>query len=247
MPNHFSKTLLVLFLTVASVDIFAQDNDLEGLSKIPKDKRINFPLDYKISRPGLAYPDWDNDFDSYYNFITPTIRKTQAAMSFTQNGVITTMTPNSIIPHAQLDTSTIVDDPNKFIGTWRMINFRSIRYNDSVYLPTKAYYRLTDTLLEDRSNDEAFAIISENNFKLYARETGKTDFRKMMSAKYKIENRRFMMMYKFVKSNAGVSQIGMDEKGYLILNYPKVIENVKKGVYYSYYAVIEQYIFEKEK
>jgi len=68
-----------------------------------------------------------------------------------------------------------------------------------------------------------------------------------MSSKYKIENRRFIMLYKFAKSGAGVSQFGIDENGYLILNYPKVIENVKKGEYYSYYAIIGQYIFEKVK
>ena len=54
-------------------------------------------------------------------------------------------------------------------------------------------------------------------------------------------------MYKLAKASAGVSQIGIDEKGYLILNYPKLIESVKKGEYFSYYAVIEQYIFEKVK
>ncbi|MRG44241.1 hypothetical protein GFS24_03905 [Chitinophaga sp. SYP-B3965] len=247
MPNHFIKTLLVLFLTIASIEIFAQDNNFEQLSKIPKATTTNFPLDYKIARPRLEYPHWDHDFDIYYNFLTPTLRKTQASLSQTSNGVVSTMTPNSIIPHAQLDTATIVDDPTKFMGTWRMISFRAIRYNDSVFIPTKVYYRLADTLLEDKSSEEAFAVISDNNFKLYARETGKTDFKRMISAKYKIENRRFMMMYKLVKASAGVSQIGIDEKGYLILNYPSVIENIKKGGYFSYYAIVEQYIFEKVK
>src|SRR6185436_774154 len=105
-----------------------------------------------------------------------------------QHGVVTTVTPNSIIPHTQLDTSTIIDDPKRLIGTWRMIKFRSIRYNDSVYILTKTYYRLADILLDDKSNDEAFAVFTDNNFKLYAKEPGKTDFKKMMSAKYKIEN-----------------------------------------------------------
>jgi hypothetical protein len=68
-----------------------------------------------------------------------------------------------------------------------------------------------------------------------------------MSAKYKIENSRFILMYKLAKASGGVSQIGIDEKGYLILNYPKVIENVKKDEYFSYYAIIEQYIFERAK
>ncbi len=245
MTNHFIKPFILIVLTIASVDIFAQDNDFEKFSKIPKDTTINFPLDYKISRPRLDYPNWDKDFDVYYNFLTPAIRKTQASFSYNDKGVITTVTPNSIIPHAQLDTLTTIYDPRNIIGTWRMIKFRSIRYNDSVYIPTKTYYRLADTLLHDKSNDEAFAAFTDNNFKLYAKELGKTDFKRMMSAKYKIENRRFMMVYKLAKASAGVSQFGFDEKGHLILNYPKVIENVKKGEYFSYYAIIEQYIFEK--
>lgn len=247
MPDNFVRILFVLFLSVASVDLFAQDSDFEQLSKIPKDTGVSFPLDYKIARPRTQFPDWDKDFRVYYNFLTPAIRKTQVAMSFTQNGVVTSVTANSIIPHAQLDTTTMVDDPARFIGTWRMISFRSIRYNDSAYVPTKTYYRLPDVLLADKSKDEAFAVISDDNFKLYAKEEGKKDFKKMASAKYKIENKRFMMMYKLVKSGAGVSQIGIDEKGYLVLNYPKVVEDVKEGVYISYYTVIEQYIFQKVK
>jgi hypothetical protein len=247
MTNHFLKPLLLLVLSSISVDIFAQDNDFEQFTKIPKDTTINFSLDYKISRPRLEYPNWDKDFDLYYNFHSTAIRKTQASLSYNEKGVITTVTPNSIIPHSQLDTTTMVDDPNKFIGTWRMIKFRSMRFNDSVYLPTKTYYRLPDVLLEDKSNDEAFAVISDNNFKLYAKETGKADFKKIMSAKYKIENRRFILMYKLTKAGGGVSQIGFDERGNLILNYPKVIENVKDGEYFSYYAIIEQYIFQKVK
>ena len=247
MTNHLLNLSPVLLLTIISVDIFAQGDNFEQLSKTPKDTTVNFPLDYKISRPRLEYRNWDTDFDVYYRFLTPTIKKTQASLSYTENGVVSTMTPNSIIPHAQLDTTTMVDDPKKFIGTWRMIKFRSIRYNDSVYLPTKTYYRLSDNLLDDKSNDEAFAVISDNNFKLYAKEVGKTDFKKVISGKYRIENRRFILMYKLAKASGGVSQIGLDERGYLILNYPRVIENVKKGEYFSYYAIIEQYIFEKVK
>jgi hypothetical protein len=245
MTKFFSKILFLLVLTTVWVDIFAQGNHFEQYIKTPKDTTKNFTLDYKISRPRLEYPNWDKDFDVYYNFHTPAIRKTQASFSYNDTGVVTTVTPNSIIPHTQLDTTTAVNDSKRFFGTWRMIKFRSMRFNDSVNLPTKTYYRLPDVLLEDRSSDEAFAVISENNFKLYAKEIGKTDFKKMMSAKYKIENSRFILMYKLAKSGGGVSQIGIDEKGYLILNYPKVIENIKKGEYFSYYAIIEQYIFEK--
>ncbi len=247
MTKYFIKSFSVAVSAFLSVDSFSQENDFNIFSQKPKDPTLQFPLDYKIARPRLVYPHWDDDFDVYYNFLTPAVRKTQAAFSYNDNVVIATVTPNSIIPHAQLDTLTSVGDEKKLIGTWRMLKFRSMRYNDSVYISTKTYYRLADTLLHDKSNDEAFAVFTDNNFKLYAKEEGKTSFKRMMSAKYKIENRRFMMVYKLAKASAGVSQFGIDEKGYLILNYPKVIEHVKKGEYFSYYTVIEQYIFEKVK
>lgn len=245
--NRTWKTILALaFITFATTSVFAQENDFAQLS-LNKKSEVTFPLDYKILRPRLEFPGWDSDFDKYYAFLTPAIRKTQASFSFNENGVVSTVTPNSIIPHAQLDTATLITDEAKLAGTWRMLTFRSIRFNDSVYVPAKTYYRLADTLLDDKSKDEAFAVLTGNNFKLYVREDGKKDFKRMISSKYKIENKRFIMMYKLVKASAGVSQVGIDENGYLIVNYPKVIEQVKKGEYFSYYAVIEQYIFERVK
>jgi hypothetical protein len=232
------------FIITFSTGIYSQEKEFEQLALTQKTS-ISFPLDYKVLRPRLEYPLWDKDYDKYYSHLTPTLRKTQAALSYNNNGVVTSFTPNSIMPHAQLDTNTIISNTTNLMGTWRMLAFRSIRFNDSVYIPTKTYYRLTDTLLDDKSNDEAFAVFTDNQFKLFVREVGKTSFKKEISSKYKIENKRFLMLYKIFKSGAGISQFGLDEKGYLILNYPKVIENVKKGEYFSYYAIIEQYIFEK--
>ena len=248
VPVERLRVCLLTFacITFISTVVLSQESKFDQLSLTPKTSAA-FPLDYKIVRPGLEFPGWDKDFDKFYAYLTPPLRKTQASLSFTQNNVVTTITPNSIMPHAQLDTSTITKDPEKIKGVWRMLVFRSIRFNDSVYIPTKTYHRLADTLLDDKSTDEAFVILTDDNFKLYVKEVGKKEFRKMMSSKYKIENSRFIMLYKFLKSGAGVSQVGIDENGYLILNYPKVIENVKKGEYFSYYTIIEQYIFEKIK
>lgn len=246
MIKDYRYILGLIFITTFSTDIYSQEKEFEQLTLTHKTS-INFPLEYKILRPRLEYPLWDNDYDKYYSYLTPALRKTQAALSHNNNGVVSSFIPNSIMPHAQLDTNTIISNDNNLTGTWRMLAFRSIRFNDSVYIPTKTYYRLTDTLLDDKSNDEAFAVFTNDHFKLFVREAGKTNFKKEFSSKYKIENKRFLMLYKFFRSGAGVSQFGLDEKGYLILNYPKVIENVKKGVYFSYYAIIEQYIFEKVK
>ena len=247
MTNSFIKPLLALTLITISVNLFAQDDNFEQLSKTPKDTTIHFPIDYKIARPRLEYPNWGKDFEAYNNSLTPAIRKTQMSLSSSQNGIGTTITPNSITPHAQLDTLTVVDNAQKIMGTWRMVQVRSIRFNDSVSLVAKACYRLADTLLEDKSRDEVFAVFTDDVFKLYAKEVGKQRFKKMMSARYKIEGKRFMMVYKLIKASGGVSQFGIDEKGYLIINYPQVIEKTKPYEYFSSYAIIEQYIFEKVK
>lgn len=246
MKLNFKYFLLLAVILTFSTDSYSQEKQFEQISLTQKTP-INFPIDHKILRPRLEYPLWDKDYDIFYSYLTPTLKKTQSAISYNNNGVVTSVIPNAIMSHAQLDTSTIISNDTNLIGTWRMLVFRSIRFNDSVYLPTKTYYRLSDTLLDDKSKDEAFAVFTDNNFNLYAREVGKLKFKKEISSKYNIENRRYIMLYKLFKSGAGVSQFGLDEKGYLILNYPKVIENVKKGEYFSYYAIIDQYIFEKVK
>ena len=99
-------------LSVVSLTAFSQDNNFQQLSQAEK-KKIDFPADYKISRPRLVVPHWDNDFDVYYKFHTPALRKTQAYLSSNNHGITTILTPNSIIPHAQLDTLTVVEDPQK--------------------------------------------------------------------------------------------------------------------------------------
>ena len=244
--RNYKYIFVITFIGIFSADMHSQEKEFEQLALTPKTS-IKFPLDHKILRPRLEYPSWDKDYDKYYSFSTPTLKKTQAAISYTDKGVVTSIIPNAIMLHAQLDTNTIFSNESDLAGTWRMLSFRSIRFNDSVFIPTKTYYRLADTLLHDKSNDEAFAVFTDDQFKLFVKEVGKPGFKKEVASKYKIENKRFLMLYKFIKAGAGVSQFGIDEKGYLILNYPKVIEHVKKGEYFSYYAIIDQYIFEKVK
>ena len=246
MLLNYKYFLALTAIMALSSDCYSQEKEFEQMSLTPK-TTINLPIDYKILRPRLEYPLWDKDYDIFYSYLTPALKKTQASLSYNDKGVVTSIIPNSIMPHAQLDTSITITNEANLIGIWRMVVFRSVRFNDSVYLPTRTYYRLSDTLLDDKSKDEAFAVLTDKEFKLYAKEVGETKFKKEISTKYKVENKRYMMLYKLFKSGAGVSQFGLDEKGYLILNYPKVIEYVKKGEYFSYYTIIDQYIFEKIK
>lgn len=165
-------------------------------------------------------------------------------MSHTDKGVEVMLNPNSILPHAQLDTLTAISEPGKLQGIWRMQISRNLRFTDSMSYAERKIYR-ADTLLANSIGDDVFAVFEDNNFKLWAREKGKSKFKKEIASRFRLEQNRFLMLYKYFKSGSGVSQIGIDEQGNLILNYPSVIENKKPGAYVTYIAVIQQFIFEK--
>jgi hypothetical protein len=235
-------TFLGVLLCITNV--FSQTKtDIEKLSLTPKTIR-SFPINYKILLPRLEYKLWDEDFDTFYQYLTPALKKTQATMSYTTEGVNTMVVPNSILPHSQLDTSTIIKDPGVLNGVWRVITYRKIRFIDSVDIQTKQYYR-SDTLLADNSAHDAFIIFKNNDFQILAKEAGTKEFKKKAASNYAIESRRYLMLYKLFKAGSGVSQIGIDEEGHLIINYPSVIEHVRQNEYISYYAIIEQYILER--
>src|SRR5688572_8417189 len=105
--NKYFLSLAVI-LTL-SADSYSQEKKFEQIALTPKTV-INFPIDYKILRPRLEYPLCDNDYDIFYSYLTPTLKKTQAALSYNNNGVVTSIIPNSIMLHAQLDTGTILSN-----------------------------------------------------------------------------------------------------------------------------------------
>ena len=214
---------LLTFLQICFCAVSQTKSELETFSFRPKNA-IQFPLDSKISLPTVEAYKWDHDYDQYLHFLTPELKKTQMSITYTDKGISTTVTTNSIIPHAQLDTTTIIKDKEEIKGNWRMITFRRIRFNDSVIIANGKYYRLPNEILDDNSKDDAYIVIDDKNATTYVKEVGKKESKKVSSGKYSMDNTRYIMMYKLAKGAAGVSQIGMDENGYLILNYPQVIE-----------------------
>ena len=241
------SVILINVILIFYNNLTAQSNqDFENFSLLPKNQK-EFPVDYKILLPTLEFTKWDDDYDKYIKYLTPELRKTQIGLTYTEKGIYTIVTTNSIVPHAQLDTATIIKNTNDLKGIWRMITFRTIKFNDSVNILANKYYRLPSEILYDKSKDDAFIVISNTHFSIYAKEIGNDKFKKRSSSKYNVANKRYIMLYKLFKASAGVSQIGIDENGYLIINYPKVIEYSIKDKYISYYTIIEQYILEKIK
>jgi len=60
---------VMTFIITFSTGIYSQEKELEQLALTPK-IAINYPLDYKILRPRLEYPLWDNDYDRYISYLT---------------------------------------------------------------------------------------------------------------------------------------------------------------------------------
>src|SRR5687768_14732113 len=136
MKQNFKGILVLAVILTFSAGSYSQEEQFEQIALTQK-ATISFPVDYKILKPRPEFPLWDQDYNIFYSYVTPALRKTQTGLSFNKDGIVTSFIPNSVIPHAQLDTSTIISNDTLLSGTWRMLVFRTIRFNDSLYIPTR--------------------------------------------------------------------------------------------------------------
>ena len=240
------KWLFLISFLLTFPNVFAQSAaGFARLTMEPK-PRVDFPLRYGFVLPRLEWVYWDDDFNKYDAFLTPALMRTQLALSTTDKGVRTMFNYNSLLPHAQLDTQTIITDPNRLLGTWRVIACRIVRFTDSVDVKTKTFYQFPDTNVAVDLPIEQFAVFSANKFELWTQKNGTSGFKKAFTRKYKLEGKRYLLLSKFL-SSPSTGQIGIDERGYLLLHYPRVVERIKKGDYNVYSAIVEQLIFEQVK
>ncbi len=233
-------------LLPAIPDTFAQSAaQFTKWSLAPKPP-VSFPLRYGFAFPRLDARYWDNDFNKYYAFLTPALLRTQQTLTVTIEGVRTMLNANSLLPHAQLDTQTLIVDSKVLLGTWRVIACRVIKFTDSVDLKTRAYYQYADTNLAQDLPVEQFAIFGPDKMELWTQQQTTNSFKKLFTRNYKLEGKRYLRFSKFLTS-ASTGQVGIDGNGYLLLHYPRVIEHVKEGIYITYNAIVEQLIFERVK
>lgn len=235
----FNALLLVTIMAAGQ-----SKSDIEQLAAQTPQKTKTFNITHGISLPAPAIGEWDNDYNRFLQYVSPAISKTQAGFSYTHNGVTTWTCVPSAMPHAQLDTASMITNKDTLLGTWRSVTHRSIRFVDSASLRANRIYR-SDTLLNDMSKDDVFAVFTGKQFKLFAKEEGKQKFKTAIAAQYQVESGRYLMLYKLFKAASGISQIGIDKDGYLIINYAAVIENKRMNDYITYIAVINQFIFER--
>ena len=243
IPKYTLLVLIPLFLSGFLSN--AQDKkDIEALAAREPKKAEHFPVNYGILLPRPETSTWESDYARFEHFVTPTLKRTQLGLSSESKGAHTWICVPSVRPHAQLDTSMIINDPSVLEGTWRNVSFRKIRFQDSVSYSTHTVYR-TDTTLVVNDEDDAFVQFGDQRFRMLVKEKGHSSFKQKISAKYQLESGRYLMLYKFFKSGSGISQVGIDKNGRLFIHYATVIEEGVRGAYINYFAVIDQMIFEK--
>lgn len=218
----------------------------EVLDILAKDKNqmADFPVDYYLLQPRLEFDNWDKDYNSFNRFLTKDIMSTQMWMGFERDGVEIAFCPNSAKTHVQLDTSAIILDQRKLIGNWRAISNRRTIFIDSAVYSDKNIYR-NRKIVYDEKDADVFLVLTDRKVSMYGTEKGENKYKKLPSRSYSLQNGRFLLGYKLAKAGGGVSFIGIDKEGRLILNWQTVEERKVKGSFITYQATVTQLIFRK--
>jgi len=232
--------LLIIFLFTGCgvpkeiIEIVAKD----------KNQMVDLPADYYLLQPRLEFAYWDKDYNSFNRFLTKDIMRTQMWMGFEKDGVEIAFCPNSAKTHVQLDTVSIILNQETLIGNWRAISNRRTIFIDSAVYADKKIYRNQETVYDEKEAD-VLLVLTDRKLSMYGTEKGERKYKKLPSRSYSLQNGRFLLGYKFGKAGGGVSFIGIDKEGRLILNWQSVEERKKIGSYITYQATVTQMIFKK--
>lgn len=215
----------------------------EVLDSRPKEM-VELPIEYGNVFPTATFEQYDKDFKTFDVFLTRDIAKTQTGLSYIKDGVQTWFCAPAVRTHVQLDTTTMISDNNAVVGNWRIACNRIITYQDSAVYADKKFYRTSKLIKENKDADAVLSLTSEK-FTLYTKEPGDDSFKKVANKNYRIENKRYLMLYGLSKAGAAVSFIGIDKNGYLIINNFHVEERKVKGIYLVYQATMTQLVLKK--
>lgn len=162
--------LLSLLLLPALVFISrpgtVQLTPLTPMSVNPAADTVRFPATYATALPTLNPAQWEQDYSRYQRFLTPQIRRTQMGISYAVDGVQIWRCQPSASPHAQLDTTTRVQDPARLLGSWHSVANRIITHIDSFSVRDQKFYRSARVLdrpdhLTLQVTDQKFTLDSD--------------------------------------------------------------------------------------
>ena len=218
----------------------------ETLQRLNSKERedVNLPYDYSLLFPSLKFEEWDKDYNTFYKYLTKEVWQTQAGLSFVFNGVEYWSCVPSAQTHVQLDTAAMINDNGKIYGEWRCVCDRLILFTDSANHADRKIYRKSQ-LQRDGIFDDLYLTVSSENFKMYAKKNASSNYRRMANSRYKIINKRILLLYEIAKAGGRINFIGLDSEDRLIIISFNVQERKIKGVYNVYQASMAQTIFKR--
>jgi hypothetical protein len=193
----------------------------------------SFPATYATALPSLRPEQWEKDYARYQKFLTPQINRTQIGMSFLVDGVHIWRCQPSASPHAQLDTTTRIQDPARLMGAWHSVVNRVVTHIDSFSVKDQKFYRRASVF--NRPDNLALQMTAQKFTMASDAPKGQR-----LTKKYALVNQRYLLV------QGAVSQIGLDAAGRLILHNAAVTERKVPGQYLTYQTVVWQAILAKD-
>ncbi|MES2727421.1 MAG: hypothetical protein V4643_09995 [Bacteroidota bacterium] len=239
------KRIVVLFfatvLLVASCSL--PKETLQRVNTKTKET-IDLPLEYANLFPPVVAKGWDDFYDTFDSYLTADIMKTQMGLSYEINNVQVWWCTPAARTHVQLDTATMIKDNSLLLGEWRAITNRTVTYYDSALIKEEKIIRSAQ-LVNENKTDDVLLLIDAQKCKLFNKAQRKTDYIRVFSKNYAVENKRYLLLYGLSKDGAAVAFIGIDKDGQLILNNYYVEERKVKGQYMIYEATMHQLVFKR--
>jgi len=235
MSSHFYLTLLPAFLILRPFDTTTPRGKIRPAAAeraVPAVDTLRFSATYATALPTLDPARWEQDYARYQRFLTPQINRTQQGLSFIVNGVHIWRCQPSASPHAQLDTTTRIQDPARLLGTWRSVVNRVVTHIDSFSVKDQKFYRRAAVF---NRPDNLTLQMTEQKFVL----DSDAPKNQHLAKKYALVNQRYLLV------QGAVSQVGLDAAGRLILHSCAVTERKVPGRYLTYQTVIWQAVLAK--
>lgn len=237
------RQLLVAILICLCGHTLAQTpREMATLVNTPRNFE-SLPVDYYML---IAPENEQESFDSTFRRLTPTDVLAKQKEKLTERKNISLLRcEQCALPFVQLDTAANIKFKRTLYGYWRAVAIRTLQFTDSISYNTSLFYRNAAVQFEDTA--DMLISITEDNFRVYYKDAGKDKYRIVTDSRYEFMAKRFLLLYKNLKSEADVWQVGIDDKGRLIINSNTSYQRREEGQSNVYSTTTTQVVLEKLK
>lgn len=237
------RQLLVAILICFCGHALAQTpREMASLVNTPRNFE-SLPVDYYML---IAPENEQQSFDSTFRRLTPNDVLAKQKEKLTERKNISLLRcEQCALPFVQLDTAANIKFKRNLYGYWRAVAIRKIRFTDSISYNTSLFYR--NAVVEFDDSADLLVSITEDNIRAYNKAAGKDRYSIITDSRYEFAGKRFLLIYKNLKSEADVLQVGIDDRGWLIINSNTSYQRREEGQSNVYSTTITQVVLEKLK